>query len=109
MGNLQGGSGRLPEWRRRYIYLTRLSSRVSHLWRSDMSTPDTPRRAPRITGFVVAILGLALALGGVWLVTHNNNTYYLGAGAGGGAAGGRRARGAAAARGRGAGGGRGAV
>jgi len=47
-----------------------------------MSSPGTPRRAPRITGFVVAILGLALALGGVWLVALGGSAYYLVAGAG---------------------------
>ncbi len=47
-----------------------------------MSSPGTPRRALRITGFVVAILGLLLALGGVWLVALGGSAYYLIAGAG---------------------------
>lgn len=47
-----------------------------------MSSPGTPRRAPRITGLVVAILGLLLALGGVWLVALGGSAYYLVAGAG---------------------------
>ncbi|HEY4294079.1 hypothetical protein [Luteibacter sp.] len=46
-----------------------------------MSPIGATRRAPRITGIVVGILGLALALGGIWLVALGGSVYYLVAGA----------------------------